>query len=538
MGLRDMPLEPATFLDSPLRPSRPKLLILIVAYHAETTIRDVFTRIPHALADQYDTEVLIIDDASRDETFRQACNVRSEGLLPFPTTVLFNPVNRGYGGNQKIGYFYAIKSGFTFVALLHGDGQYAPECLPDLVRPLKDGEADACFGSRMMTNNGALRGGMPLYKFVGNKILSSFENWMLRTSFTEFHSGYRVYSVAALKQIPFDLNTNDFHFDSEIIIQFVRAGLRIVERPIPTYYGNEICRVNGLKYAWNVARSVVTARTQELGLLYDRRFDLAEQDRGNRQYQLKLNYESSHSFTLQAVPPNSRVLDLGCAGGYLAALLKERKGCHVAGVDMYPLPNGVDLDAFHRHDLNDGFPELDVKEFDTVLLLDIIEHLHAPERFVHELRNAVKLSPDVTIVVSTGNIGFILTRLMLLLGQFNYGKRGILDMTHTRLFTFGSLRALFEQGGFRILETRGIPAPFSLALGSSWLARLLLRLNRILIHLSKGLFSYQIVMVVKPYPSLEYLPSHIHHSNTCFKAPRSNPLSEPHRIFAAVKIVR
>jgi len=94
---------------------------------------------------------------------------------------------------------------------------------------------------------------------------------------------------------------------------------------------------------------------------------------------------------------------------------------------------------------------------------------------------------------------------MLLLGQFNYGKRGILDMTHTRLFTFGSLRALFEQGGFRILETRGIPAPFSLALGSSWLARLLLRLNRILIHLSKGLFSYQIVMVVKPYPSLEYL---------------------------------
>ena len=95
-------------------------------------------------------------------------------------------------------------------------------------------------------------------------------------------------------------------------------------------------------------------------------------------------------------------IDLGCAGGYLAALLKERKGCHVAGVDMYPLPNGVDLDAFHRHDLNDGFPELDVKEFDTVLLLDIIEHLHAPERFVHELRNAVKLSPDVTIVVSTG----------------------------------------------------------------------------------------------------------------------------------------
>ena len=100
------------------------------------------------------------------------------------------------------------------------------------MRPLKDGKADACFGSRMMTKDGARRGGMPLYKFVGNKILTWFENRLLRTSFTEFHSGYRIYSVAALKQIPFDLNTNDFHFDTEIIIQFVRAGLRIVERPI------------------------------------------------------------------------------------------------------------------------------------------------------------------------------------------------------------------------------------------------------------------------------------------------------------------
>ncbi len=95
--------------------------------------------------------------------------------------MLFNPVNQGYGGNQKIGYHYALERGFDFVALVHGDGQYAPEKLPELVRPLRDGEADAVFGSRMMERGAALRGGMPLYKFVGKQILTTFQNWMLRT---------------------------------------------------------------------------------------------------------------------------------------------------------------------------------------------------------------------------------------------------------------------------------------------------------------------------------------------------------------------
>ena len=342
---------------------RARLLIFIVAYHAEATIRDVLARIPHSLSEEYDTEVLVIDDGSDDRTFEHAHAASGESLIPFPITVLFNPVNQGYGGNQKIGYFYALRKGFDFVALLHGDGQYAPERLPDLVRPLKEDRADACFGSRMMTQGGALRGGMPLYKFLGNKTLSWFENRMLRTSFTEFHSGYRVYSTAALKRIPFDLNTNDFHFDTEIIIQFVAAGLRIIEVPIPTYYGDEICRVNGLKYAWNVAVAVAQARMQELGLFYDPRFDCAAAGRGNEQYQSKLDYESPHSLALKVIPANSRVLDLGCAGGYIGSTLKKLKGCHVVGVDSFPPDPAAEFDGFHQHDLNQGLPDLQMSRF-------------------------------------------------------------------------------------------------------------------------------------------------------------------------------
>jgi glycosyltransferase involved in cell wall biosynthesis len=479
---------------------RSRLLIFLVAYHAESTVGRVLTRIPNVIAQEYDVEVLVIDDASTDETVKRAADTR----LTFPMTVLSNPVNLGYGGNQKVGYRYALEHGFDFVALLHADGQYAPECLPELLRPLQNGSADACFGSRLMNKGGARRGGMPLYKLWGNRILSWFENRMLRTSLSEFHSGYRVYSVAALRQIPLDLNTNDFHFDTEIIIQLVTAGLRIVELPIPTYYGDEICRVNGMKYAWNVACAVLKARAQEYGLFYDRRFDCGR-EQPNAQYKAKLNYSSPHSLTLRAVPAGSRVLDLACASGYLAAALKQQKQCRVVGIDLYPPDPAFDLDGFHQHDLNRGLPDLRLQDFDRVLLLDIIEHLSDPERFVEQLREALKFLPDVKLMVSTGNIGFLLTRFALLFGKFNYGKRGILDRTHTRLFTFATLRRLFEQGGFRVVEMKGVPGPYPLALGDCKLSRFLLRLNEVLIRISKGLFAYQIYMIVQPYPSTEYL---------------------------------
>jgi glycosyltransferase involved in cell wall biosynthesis len=484
---------------------KPRLLIFIVAYNAEKTIRSVLERVPVSIARQYEVEVLVIDDASTDSTFERGREVAAEGSLPFPLTVLFNPVNQGYGGNQKIGYYYAIQNNFDFVALVHGDGQYAPECLPDLMRPLRGGEAEASFGSRMMERGQARKGGMPLYKYIGNRILSRFQNRMLRTSLTEFHSGYRIYSVDALKRVPFSLNTNDFHFDTEIIVQFVLAGLRIVERPIPTYYGDEICHVNGLKYAWDVTRSVLKVRAQELGLLYDRRFDISKLEEGNDQYTLKDDYDSPHSYALDLIPADAKVLDLGCAGGYMGALLKQKKGCSVVGVDMFPLRPGVELDGFRQHDLNQGLPPVRASNFDHILMLDVVEHLASPERFMADLQHALSRHPNAKVVLSTGNVGFFVTRLMLLLGQFNYGPRGILDMTHTRLFTFTSLRRLLQQSGFRIIETRGVPGPFPLAMGKTRLSRMLVRINKALMSLSRGLFSYQIFVVVQPEPSLRYL---------------------------------
>jgi hypothetical protein len=162
------------------------------------------------------------------------------------------------------------------------------------------------------------------------------------------------------------------------------------------------------------------------------------------------------------------------------------------------------------HDLDDGFPPVNAADFDHVLLLDVIEHLSSPEAFVDQLRQALKFTPDTKLLVSTANIGFFVNRLMLLFGQFNYGKRGILDLTHTRLFTFDSFRRLFEQGGFRVVATRGIPGPFPLALKNKTLSRLVMRVNEWLIAVAPGLFSYQMFFVVEPLPSLEYLLEKAH----------------------------
>ena len=231
-----------------------RLLIFVVAYNHEKFVESVINRIPKKLSKLYDLEILIIDDASKDNTFEISKKLQTiyKKKRIFKINVFYNPINQGYGGNQKIGYHYSIKEKFDFVVLLHGDGQYAPEELPKLLDCLNYGKFDVVIGSRMIKKNNALKGGMPLYKLIGNIILTKIQNFLLKTELAEYHTGYRIYSVESLKKIPFLFNTNDFHFDTEILIQLIMNKEKIKEVSIPTFYGNEICHVNGMKYAFNV----------------------------------------------------------------------------------------------------------------------------------------------------------------------------------------------------------------------------------------------------------------------------------------------
>jgi 2-polyprenyl-3-methyl-5-hydroxy-6-metoxy-1,4-benzoquinol methylase len=307
-----------------------------------------------------------------------------------------------------------------------------------------------------------------------------------------------------LKKIPFRLNSNDFHFDTEIIIQLLNATARIVELPIPTYYGNEICRVNGMKYAKDVLLATLRNTAHRAGLLYQRRFDVTPDSNGapNAHYELKLGYPSSHTFALGAVPPGARVLDIGAGPGGLATELK-RKGCSVEVVDQVAIELPNDEIPVHIQDLDQPL-QFDVKKYDYLLLLDILEHLEDPERFLDRLRAGFDHEKK-TVIVTGPNVAFIIQRLMLLAGQFNQGKAGILDRTHTRFFTFRTAKHLLRDSGFRITEVRGVPAPFPKVFGKGWLGKASTRLNLALIQISKSLFSYQIYIRAESTPDVDFL---------------------------------
>lgn len=227
--------------------------IFVIAYNAETTLASVLDRIPPEIIEKT-TEIFVIDDCSTDDTYQVGQRYGGSPALE-KLTVQRNPVNLMYGGNQKRGYQYAIERDLDIVVLLHGDGQYAPEVMDRMLEPLESGRAEMVMGSRMMIPGAARRGNMPAYKFFGNKLLSATQNWLLGSSFTEFHSGYRAYATSALHTLDFERMTDSWHFDTQIILNFLQRGYRILEVPIPTYYGDEICHVNGVPYAFECVKA-------------------------------------------------------------------------------------------------------------------------------------------------------------------------------------------------------------------------------------------------------------------------------------------
>ncbi|MEN6438180.1 MAG: bifunctional glycosyltransferase/class I SAM-dependent methyltransferase [Syntrophobacter sp.] len=430
-----------------------KVAVFVVAYNAEKHIESVLKRIPPWVAERL-SEIYVVDDSSVDKTV-EAVNATDWPDSFAPLNIYRTPYNQGYGGNQRLGYKYAIEKGIDIVVLLHGDGQYAPEFLPQMLAPYEDG-ADAVFGSRFLKRFEALRGKMPIYKWVGNRILTAFQNFLLGSKLSELHSGYRSYRTSALKKIPFECNSLWFDFDADIIIQLNAAKLKIAEVAIPTFYGDEICHVNGILYAARCIKSAIKYRLMQYEIFYDPKYAIYPDD--DTQGTVKFAKTSLHHYVRNlSIESGSKLLDLGGGHGDAIAKAHSRKGVDITCIDRIADPANEDIRKY-RVDLDEDWGrQFPMDKYDTVFALDIIEHLRSPENAAQQLFECMR--PGGRLFASTGNIAYLPLRCMFLLGFFNWGRRGILDLTHTRLFTLGSFRRLFRNAGFRVEKVLAFGPP-------------------------------------------------------------------------------
>jgi glycosyltransferase involved in cell wall biosynthesis len=225
-----------------------KKAIVIPSYRAENTLPSVLPRIPEAFWD--DGVAIVINDKSPDKTGEVAEKLKNQwpGL-----DVVHHAVNQGYGGAQKTGLKRGLVLGADVFAVVHADGQYAPEVVLDLMKPIIEGKAQIVQGSRMI-GGGALRGGMPYARYISNRVLTLLENIVFGTRMAEFHSGYMLYSRRLLERVPFQKLQNNYNFDAEMIVLAHLLEMECAQIPIPTRYDDEVSSLDPIPYGINVLK--------------------------------------------------------------------------------------------------------------------------------------------------------------------------------------------------------------------------------------------------------------------------------------------
>jgi len=234
-----------------------KITIVLPAYNAEKTLEKTYNEIPFDIVDH----VILVDDLSKDQTLEVADKLGIREIIR-------HKANLGYGGNQKSCYSKALELDSDIVVMLHPDYQYTPRLIHSMCYVIVNGVYDVVLGSRIL-GRGALKGGMPLYKYIANRILTLFQNFMMGQKLSEYHSGYRAFSMKVLNSITYQDNSDDFVFDNQMLAQICYAGFEIAEITCPTRYFSEASSINlkrSIKYGLGVMGTSIQYRLQKWGL--------------------------------------------------------------------------------------------------------------------------------------------------------------------------------------------------------------------------------------------------------------------------------
>jgi len=232
-----------------------KVIVVMPAYNASKTLKQTYDEVPKDIVD----EVILVDDASRDETAKVAKKLKIQTLV--------HPKNRGYGGNQKTCYEAALKRGADIVIMLHPDYQYTPKLIAPMAHLLASGLYDVVLGSRILGGQ-ALRGGMPLYKYISNRFLTLTQNLLMGAKLSEYHTGYRGFTRKVLEAVPMAGNSDDFIFDNQMLSQVHFLGFQIAEITCPAKYFAEASSINFLRssvYGLGCLKTALQFRLAKLG---------------------------------------------------------------------------------------------------------------------------------------------------------------------------------------------------------------------------------------------------------------------------------
>lgn len=249
-----------------------KVVVVLPAYNAERTLQQTYAEIPHHIVD----DVILVDDASRDRTVELAQQLGIRHII-------VHERNRGYGGNQKTCYARALEIGADIIVMLHPDYQYTPKLIPAMVSIIAMDIYPIVLGSRIL-GKGARKGGMPLYKYVANRILTFIQNLLIGAKLSEYHTGYRAFSSHVLRSIQLDANSDDFIFDNEMLSQILFAGYEIAEITCPTRYFEEASSINfwrSVRYGVGVLRVSIQHLLARCGLYVHRRYRRKENSSPN-----------------------------------------------------------------------------------------------------------------------------------------------------------------------------------------------------------------------------------------------------------------
>jgi len=472
----------------PRRGATPQIGLFLLGARDADDVRQAVDRIPKEAEDLI-RDVVVIGDASAAPGPAELAALAESHAVRLS---LHSEVRHyGYGGDRKTAFSYAIREGLDHAVVMRADGTHPPEALPELLAALAQDEEGAVFASRLAADPSVEGTVMPWTRSTVLSLANRLMNRTLGLSLLDYTSSFRIYPTRVLRHVPFELNSDDQTFDIQILLQLRALGASIREIAVRPIWQEDRSARAGARHLLGSWTTALDYRLHQLHVTRRGRYIV---DRGAH-YTLKQSETGSHMQIVAAIRPGSRVLDLGCSQGLLAAPLRER-GVTTIGVDVGP-PGSLreELAEYHPRDLERPL-ELPVgRDFDYVVIADVIEHVRNAQQLLRSARRFLK--PEGRLLISTPNIALWFYRLSLLAGRFEYGPRGVLDRTHVHLYTRATFRREVARAGFDVLSERYTALPFEVVFESTGRSRAIRRMARAyhaLARLWPEMFAYQVLL--------------------------------------------